>query len=70
VIGSEGLQRRLATVHALLSNIPDAVILVDGQVGVREANEAARALLPALTLGEPLFYALRAPRFFRASRRF
>lgn len=59
--GSEGLERRLAAVHALLSHIPDPVILVDEHAIVREANEAARILLPALRIGQPLSYALRAP---------
>jgi two-component system phosphate regulon sensor histidine kinase PhoR len=61
VADAEGLQRRLATVDALLSNIPDPVILVDRQGVVREANEAARNLLPALRVAQPLSYALRAP---------
>jgi two-component system phosphate regulon sensor histidine kinase PhoR len=61
VTGLAGLERRLAAVHALLSNIPDPVILVDEQAVVQEANEAARVLLPILKVAQPLSYALRAP---------
>lgn len=53
--------RRLAMVEALLANIPDPVLLVDRRIVVREANGAARALFPALTIGHPLSFALRAP---------
>ncbi len=59
--GVEGLERRLAAVHALLSNIPDPVILVDENAVVQEANEAARVLLPILKVDQPLSFALRAP---------
>ena len=59
--GLEGLERRLAAVHALLSNIPDPVILVDEHAVVQEANEAARVLLPILKVDQPLSFALRAP---------
>jgi two-component system phosphate regulon sensor histidine kinase PhoR len=47
--------------HALLENIPDPVILVDRRAIVIEANEAARALLPALKVKHPLSFALRSP---------
>lgn len=59
--GSDGGERRIITVDVLLSNIPDPIIVTDRQMTVREANEAARALLPALRVGQPLFYTLRAP---------
>jgi two-component system phosphate regulon sensor histidine kinase PhoR len=61
VSGLEGLERRLAAVHALLSNIPDPIVLVDEQAIVREANDAARILLPILKIDQPLSFALRAP---------
>jgi two-component system, OmpR family, phosphate regulon sensor histidine kinase PhoR len=51
----------LSAAEALLSNIPDPVIVVDRRVLVAQANEAARALLPAIRVGEPLSFALRAP---------
>ncbi|HEY7385920.1 MAG TPA: ATP-binding protein [Beijerinckiaceae bacterium] len=51
----------MITVDVLLSKIPDPVIVIDRQMTIREANEAARLLLPALRVGQPLFYALRAP---------
>jgi two-component system, OmpR family, phosphate regulon sensor histidine kinase PhoR len=54
-------ENRLAAADTLLANIPDPVILVDRRVVVREANEAARALLPMLKVGHPLSFALRAP---------
>lgn len=53
--------RRLAIVEALLANIPDPVIMVDRRAVVREANAAARALFPALAIGRPLSFGLRAP---------
>ena len=62
----EDLQRRLESVQALLSNVPDPVILVDPDGLVREANAAAHALLPRLRLGQPLFYAVRAPEILEA----
>lgn len=55
------LERRLAATQALLSNVPDPVLLVGPDGLVREANAAARDLLPTLKLGQPLSYGLRAP---------
>jgi two-component system, OmpR family, phosphate regulon sensor histidine kinase PhoR len=66
VRGLEDVQRRLESVQALLSNVPDPVILVDADGLVREANAAAHALLPRLRLGQPLFYAVRAPEILAA----
>jgi two-component system phosphate regulon sensor histidine kinase PhoR len=54
-------QAREATSETLLDNIPDPLILVDRRIVVRQANEAATALLPALRVGHPLSFALRAP---------
>jgi two-component system, OmpR family, phosphate regulon sensor histidine kinase PhoR len=62
----EDLRRRLENVQALLSNVPDPIILVDPDGLVREANAAAHALLPRLRLGQPLFYAVRAPEILHA----
>ncbi|HEX8168704.1 MAG TPA: ATP-binding protein [Beijerinckiaceae bacterium] len=47
--------------EALLDAIPDPVVVVDGKAVVRQANDAATALLPALEAGEPLSFALRSP---------
>ena len=55
------LQRRLAAVEAVLATIPDPVLLVGRDGLVREANAAARALLPTLRIGHPLSYGLRTP---------
>src|SRR3954471_15652964 len=52
---------RPAAPDRLLDQIPEPVILVDRQVVVRLANEAARALFPALRIDQPLSFALRAP---------
>ena len=53
--------RRIITVDVLLSKIPDPIIVIDRQMAIREANDAARALFSALRVGQPLFYTLRAP---------
>jgi two-component system, OmpR family, phosphate regulon sensor histidine kinase PhoR len=58
VAGSEEGRTAADTV---LANIPDPVILVDRRAVVRQANEAARALLPSLKLDHPLSFFLRAP---------
>ena len=52
---------RPAIAEALLTNIPDPVILIDRRAVVIEANAAARALMPNLKLRHPLSFALRAP---------
>ena len=54
-------QERPAAPDRLLDQIPEPVILVDRRVVVRLANEAARALFPALRIDQPLSFALRAP---------
>jgi two-component system phosphate regulon sensor histidine kinase PhoR len=54
-------QERPAAPDRLLDQIPEPVILVDRQVVVRLANEAARTLFPALRIDQPLSFALRAP---------
>jgi two-component system phosphate regulon sensor histidine kinase PhoR len=53
--------QRIAVAEALLTNIPDPVILVDRAARVREANAAAQALFPAMRRRAPIAYALRAP---------
>jgi two-component system, OmpR family, phosphate regulon sensor histidine kinase PhoR len=45
----------------VLAVVPDPVVLVDRAGLVREANAAARALLPVLREGQPLSLALRDP---------
>jgi two-component system phosphate regulon sensor histidine kinase PhoR len=54
-------EERLAAADTLLANVPDPVIMVDRRAVVRQANEAARALLPSLKLDQPLSFFLRAP---------
>ena len=53
--------RRLAAAEAVVANLPAPVVLVGADGLVREANPAARAILPALRIGQPLSYGLRAP---------
>jgi two-component system phosphate regulon sensor histidine kinase PhoR len=50
----------------VLANVPDPVLLVGPDGLVREANAAARALLPTLRLGQPLSFGLRAPDILEA----
>ncbi|HEX8664198.1 MAG TPA: ATP-binding protein [Beijerinckiaceae bacterium] len=50
-----------AAFDGLLDAIPDPALVVDGRAVVRQANAAAAALLPGLTPGEPLSFALRSP---------
>jgi two-component system phosphate regulon sensor histidine kinase PhoR len=57
----EGPERRIATLQAVLGQVPDPLILVSAEGLVGEANPAAQALLPALRLGQPLAFGLRAP---------
>lgn len=52
----------------ILAACPDPVVTVDGRGIVTGANEAARALIPALRQGEPLALALRAPEVLEALR--
>src|SRR4051794_19221531 len=58
---SEEREQRFAAVEALLETIPDPVLLVDRSGLVLEANGAARALFPTLSVGRPLAYAIRDP---------
>jgi two-component system phosphate regulon sensor histidine kinase PhoR len=55
------MPRRIGTAEALLSHVPDPVILVDRRTLVAEMNEAARTLLPGLRIEHPLSFALRSP---------
>src|SRR5215208_2608192 len=55
------LERRLAAVRAMVESVPDPIVLVGADGLVREANAAASLLLPALRVGQPLSYGLRAP---------
>ena len=54
-------EERLFAADTLLASIPDPVVLVDRRAVVRQANEAARGLLPALRIGHPLSFSLRSP---------
>jgi two-component system phosphate regulon sensor histidine kinase PhoR len=58
---NRGAAQRPGIAEALLAAIPDPVILVDRRAIVIEMNAAARRLLPALTLKNPLSFALRSP---------
>ena len=60
------VERRLAAAQAALGNVPDPVLLVGEDGLVREANAAARALLPTLQIGQPLSYGLRSPDILEA----
>jgi two-component system phosphate regulon sensor histidine kinase PhoR len=51
----------IAALQALLTHLPDPIILVDSDTLVSEMNAAARALLPTLRLGQPLSFGLRTP---------
>ena len=59
--GPAASEQRLAVAETLVANIPDPVILIDRRTLVIEANDAARALLPAVKARQPLSFALRAP---------
>ncbi|WP_134495864.1 ATP-binding protein [Microvirga pakistanensis] len=52
---------RSAVAEAVLTQIPDPVILVDRRAVVLEANRAAQILLPGLKVGHPLSFFLRSP---------
>ena len=58
--------RRIAVLEALLASVPDPLVLVGADGLVTEANVAARALLPALRVGYPLSYGVRAPEILDA----
>ncbi|HEX2137536.1 MAG TPA: ATP-binding protein [Microvirga sp.] len=60
------LLRRVAILEALLASVPDPVVLVGADGLVMEANAAARALLPALRVGHPVSYGVRAPEILDA----
>jgi two-component system phosphate regulon sensor histidine kinase PhoR len=60
------LLQRLAAAQALLANIPDPLIVVGADGLVREANAAARDLLPTLRIARPLSYGLRTPEILTA----
>ncbi len=46
---------------AMIDALPEAIFVVDAEAHAVAANPAARAVLPALRLGEPLSRGLRAP---------
>nr|WP_239467937.1 ATP-binding protein [Microvirga arvi] len=53
--------QRSSIAEAVLTQIPDPVILVDQRAVVIEANKAAYGLLGGLKTGHPLSFALRSP---------
>ena len=53
----------------LIDAMPEPAIIVGGDGRLAAANAPARALLPALKIGEPLVLALRAPDVIDALRR-
>lgn len=57
----EASRERSILEWSLLAKVPEPIIVVDRRVVVREANDAARKLLPALKEGHPLSFALRDP---------
>src|SRR5215212_8201734 len=63
------LLRQLATLEALLGNVPDPIVLVGADGLVWEANAAARELLPALRFGQPLSFGVRVPEILDAVAR-
>ena len=56
-------------VGAIIANLPDAVIVLDGDGRVLAFNARASAIAPALGRGEPVSMALRAPAVVDAIRR-
>ncbi|HEY2138135.1 MAG TPA: ATP-binding protein [Xanthobacteraceae bacterium] len=56
-------------VEAVVSGLPDAVIVLDRRGIVVASNASARAVAPALTRGTPLSFALRIPDIVGAVRR-
>jgi two-component system phosphate regulon sensor histidine kinase PhoR len=50
----------------LLDHIPYPIVLVDQHARIIETNRAARELLPALSDGQPLSFALRSPEVLEA----
>lgn len=64
---ASGVLRREESID-LLPAIPDPVVTVNRRGVVTGANEAARAVIPAVKRGEPLAFALRAPEVLEAVR--
>src|SRR5215212_6280699 len=62
------LLRQLATLEALLGNVPDPIVFVGADGLVREANAAARELLPALGSANRFHLECVLPRFWMPSR--
>jgi two-component system, OmpR family, phosphate regulon sensor histidine kinase PhoR len=59
---------RYAELQSIIESLPDAAAAVDRQEIVVACNEAARAIAPALRLGEPFSLAWRTPSLLAAMR--
>jgi two-component system, OmpR family, phosphate regulon sensor histidine kinase PhoR len=57
-----------ALIDALIAGLPDPAIMLERDGRVVAFNEAARAIAPALTRGQPLSLALRMPEIVEAVR--
>lgn len=55
--------------QAVIANLPDPTIVLDGDGRVLHFNALARELAPALRVGEPALFAIRAPDIVAALRR-
>ena len=63
-----GRERDEALLHAVMEGWPEPAILLDGAGRVLALNAAAKALAPALRIGEPALFALRNPQIVAALR--
>jgi two-component system phosphate regulon sensor histidine kinase PhoR len=61
-------KRRAALIDAVISGLPDPVVLLDQATNVLAFNAPAAALTPALRRGEPASIALRMPELVEAIR--
>jgi len=59
-------ERSADPLRALIAGLPDPVIALDRDARVLALNDGARALAPALRLGEPVSLALRMPELIEA----
>ena len=62
-------ERTGASLEAVVAGLPDPVIALDRNGRVLALNERARALAPALRMGEPVSLALRMPELIEAVAR-
>lgn len=64
----EGAERFPDQLAAILSGLPDPVLVLDGRGFVTAFNERAQATLGEIRLGAPVSFALRAPEVLEAVR--